>query len=148
MALIFLKSVCQLSIECLNHSLYVNPVATPRSVLWRQGLDGNESLGFLEGITIGKDQWGATEGPLYWLRWSTSNCPNVGFRRLSNLQISSQKIFNYTNYRLQCLKDQEKGNSPVPEPRGAGRAMRIQQLATSVKMSGLRHAAGPRTRRI
>lgn len=41
-----------------------------------------------------------------------------------------------------------KSNPPVPEPRGAGRAMRIQQLATSVNMSGLRHAAGPRTRRM
>lgn len=37
---------------------------------------------------------------------------------------------------------------PVPAPLGAGRAMRTQLLAVSVKISGFRQAAGPSTRRM
>lgn len=36
----------------------------------------------------------------------------------------------------------------VPDPRGAGSAMRMHPVATSVKTCGLRQAAGPNTRRM
>lgn len=65
------------------------------------------------------------------------------------IALFTESLWSYTRPQTSMSQnDRRRGNLPVPEPRGAGRAMRIQQLATSVKMSGLRHAAGPRTRRM
>lgn len=56
----------------------------------------------------------------------------------------SSIIFNLLKKKLHILE--KFAHLLVPAPRGAGRAMRIQLLAVSVKHSGLRQAAGPRTR--
>ena len=56
-------------------------------------------------------------------------------------------VKSLNNIVFACVIGAER-SSPVPAPLGAGRAMRTQLLAVSVKHSGLRQAAGPRTRRM